>query len=281
MIQSDRETVIDSWDFWNPLVITSSIYCIMGMLGSMASSSNVGQWFACLVAGMFLAMSQLTSIYAALGAGSYWKRLFVSQSCFLFFGLSIIGGFSIAQADLRNSEFSVAILLVTIASSLGGQIMYGLFRFVGNWRFHVKGMRRGPIYDLSDLFAVTTFLAVSLAALNAMSPNARENVPAVLVTAGLILVATLVYGVPTLIFTFSGKDSEQGCFSQLIILGTIGFLVIVPFAAIGATMVIMPMLLFICSGALFTWLPLAFMRDHGFELTKGKEPSSPPVKDSN
>lgn len=271
-----EKPLADSWAFWSPLVITVSIYCIVVFASATAFElRNGSEYFVAAVAGILFATSQLTAIFAALGTENYWRRLVITQACMMFVCLSLLGGISVTNPGTANPTLSITMACVLVASSFSTQLVFGFFRVAANWRFHINSVDRGPVYNLKDLFALTAWPAISIAFLNGVSHGDLANFTPVLASVAIGFgVGTLVYGIPTLMTTYSLNESEQAVFAQLIILISMGFLIVMPFAAMGATMITGPLLVFLGSCSVFTWVPLAYMRDKGFVLTKGKDKKS-------
>jgi len=183
-----------------------------------------------------------------------------------------MGGQPVSPGGKQNL---ISMMFIT---SIASQMVYGFFRIVRGWRLHTLSIPRGPVYVLSDLFAVTLFLAAALAALTANFPgNADDKAELAFgfVLLGVaVALATLFYGVPTIMTTFKVKEHEEGCFAQMIIVVSIGFLIIMPFAAMGAGIVFIPVVAFLVGCSVFTWIPLSMMRQNGFVLTRGKDKRS-------
>ena len=221
---------------------------------------------------MSFGMSQLIGIYATLGPGSYLKRLSVTHLCGGAFLLSVFGGFSTAGGDLPGGDFKTTFLCFAAIASSTPQLVFGCFRLFRGWRLHKSDHDRGPAYDLKDMFTLTLYVSCVLTPLSFQLRNSVgvEGIAVTLLSV-ILLTGTLLYGAPTLLASFRVKDTDQGCGVQFIILATFSFTIIMPLLTIGAHIVVVPLLILLFGSALFTWLPLAFMREKGFVLSNGKE----------
>ena len=252
---------------WRTLTVTSSIYCLLAFLCGVLG-------FAAGAVALLFAQTQLTSIFAALGSGNYWKRLAITQSCLVVIPLSYIGGLSIATVQLIHQESIHVLFAISVLGSASSQFIYGLLRLTRGWRLHNKSTDRGPAYNLQDLFALTLFLAIVISATNAVffSGSVTNDSSVPLVYGLFFLLATVCYGLPTLFSIFCFSESEQSFFVQLIMVVTAGFLVLMPLMAMGVgAVVIGPLIIFLCGCSACTTLPLMLMRNRGFVLTNGKE----------
>ena len=271
-VEHEPETLNISWLFWRPLVITTAIYCILVFACSAMVVTIQGAWFFTAASAVIFAQSQLTAIYAALGPESYWKRLAISQACLIVVFLSFVGGFFLGSGiQPISNDLPNAIAIVLLASSLGSQATFGFLRIVGGWRVHKTNMPRGNVYSIGDILVLMMFLAISLSILNAFAFRTEfddtDNIPAFLLTTAGFVVGTLVYGVPTLLSTFRLKESENGCVAQLIIVVVLAFMSCMPFVALGAVLVIGPIIGFLVGCSIFTWAPLLHMRESDFVLS--------------
>ena len=273
-ITGDRKAASQKeMSYWTVLTVASSIYCIIAFIaGAMMAWGS--EFNAPFFAAILFSEVQLTSIIAALGPGSYWRRLAITQGWLVLITFSYVGGSFIVSPRWQQPELVYMLLAIITLGSVGAQFFYGIFRLTRGWRFHFPSTERGPAYSLQDLFAMTLYLAVAISITNRMffSDNSRESAPIALIYFTCFLAGTVLYGLPTLLTIFSLREAEHGFFAQLIIVVTVGFLLIMPLMALGVTAGIVVMLVvFICSCSLFTSLPLAMMHKHGFVLTNGKE----------
>lgn len=259
------------WQFWRPLFVVTSIYCIAAFILTTAAYTINEDWIVLPVLSIVFSQTQTTSIFAALGPGSYWIRLAVTQGCSFLVALSILGGLFIGNENSPHNVVRIGMPGVFVIGSVTAQCVYFMLRLSLGWRLHIKQTQRGPAYSLQDLFALTMYLGVALAILNA-SPLAPMKSPEFVAIMVGFLLGTILYGLPTLSTTFHSHDAEQGCFAQPIIIASIGFVVVLPFIALGApSEVIGPLGGFLCGCSIFTALPLSQMRNHGFVLTNGKD----------
>ena len=264
------------WLYWKPLVVATAAYSILAFLCSVAAANstfNGGVWLLFIDAALVLSMSQLTGVFAALGSWSYLWRLAISQSCGLVFFLSLYGGLTVASTQNWDPTAAKYYLCVSAIASLVSQSVYWFFRIVCRWRFHQTGTKRGDAYTLQDLFAATLFLAVVLAIVNMVRGSAfiqNSGSETLLVFVVAIFVFTLIYGAPTLLATAHSVD-DYGCGVQLVILVLVGFIAGMPLVTIGAANLIVPLVVLLCGTSLFLWLPLALMREQGFQLSNGND----------
>lgn len=259
----------------SPLINLTALHCIVSFALGLLAMINLDEWIVAVVIALAFAHIQVASVFAALGSGHYWKRLAVTQLSLAFVFLSYLGGASIyatfgssTHLILRRPFDPVPFILVASATT---QFVYGVFRFARGWRLHEKIVKRGPDYSVQDLLALTLFVAVVLSAMQASLPNFGDSHSAFFAFSIASGVTTLFYGVPTVATTFKLKETEQGCFAQLIMIVAIGFLVVMPFAAMGADETLGPLVLVVTGSSMATWLALAAMREKGFVLTNGKE----------
>ena len=267
------DEIPNEWNFWSPFVLAFSGYCIFAFIWgtSFASGSRLST-FGYAVG---FAMSQFSGLFAALGPGSYLKRLAVTQACHVAFWLALYGGFAVSGGTPRGGSFVSGFLSIAVAVSVAPQIVFGFLRLAAGWRLHKAKMERGPAYDLKDMFSLTLYVSVALAPLSTLLSSSVNREPEVVMALFSIfmglLMATLIYGVPTVAATFKSNVEFHGCGVQLIIIAAISFLVSIPLLSFGAGKIVVPMLLLLCGGSLLTWLPLAVMREKGFVLTNGEE----------
>ena len=259
----------------SPLKSLTAVHCLVAFAFATTDLLSEGEWVTTFAVSLIFAQVQMASIIAALGSGPYWKRLAISQFSIAAVFFSYYGGAFVAA---NSGRMTAAELFLTtgmathiLVASAASQFVFGFFRVTREWRIHPKGTERGVAFSLHDLFIVTLFAAVTLAAINANLPKFGDSAGGFLVTAVTFGAATLFYGVPTIMTTFRMKETEQGCFAQLIIVVSIGFLMIMPFAAMGAGPIIGPLAFLLAVCSLTTWLPLATMRENGYVLTNGTE----------
>ncbi|WP_148618710.1 hypothetical protein [Mariniblastus fucicola] len=269
---------ISAWAYWRPLVLTSAFYCILTFVAAALLAIRNGEWLLFFSFSAMFAQSQLSGIFAALGTGGYFTRLAISQGCLVVVFLGMLGGSFVGSQGKPDPDVAFTTLVFAVAASVMPQLAYGFFRFVRDWRFHRKGAERGPVFNLKDLFAITAYVSVVVSALNLAAVRssvfAGEGVLACMVIAGILLIGTFIYGIPTLATTFKFQEVDHSFAIQMIIVATFGFVTLLPLIAIGANMVVGPLAFFLCGCSLFTWLPLVIMRERGFVLTNGKSSHS-------
>jgi len=258
-----------------PLNNLTAAHCIAAFIFAVTNMAFVDGWISVFALSMMFSQIQVASVIAALGSGPYWKRLAISQFSLLAVSLSYLGGTFVVRnmtgKGITVTFFPFEFLPMILVASAVSQMVFAIFRFTRGWRLHKKGTQRGPTNSLHDLFALTFFAAIILSSAIANLPTLGDS-GLVFVPIGIIsLLSALFHVVPTLLTNFKIKEPEQGCFIQLIIVVSIGFLVVMPFAAMGANMVVGPLLLVLVTCALTTWLPLAAMRETGYVLTNRKE----------
>ncbi len=260
----------EAWPFWKPLVLTTAAYSILAFLLGLGITYNVGgvPFLLGVCVAMILAMSQLTAIFAALGSGSYFFRLAVSQTCGVTFFFSFFGGLLLFKPSTPELGVSQVYLCVATVGSAASQFVFGLFRITRGWRFHGKETNRGQAYTLQDLFALTLFLAVVLSTVTSCRADSQVGLAYAFLA---FTVFTIMFGMPTFVTTFRSSEADYGCGSQLIILVIAAFIAVMPLVSIGATIAVGPVILLLCGTSLFTWLPLAIMRDQGAIFTTRKD----------
>ena len=164
----------EQWSCWQPLVTTTSLYCLMIFFVGIAISLQ-GPAVSAFFIGISISFSmvQLTGIFAVLAPGSYLTRLAISQFCGGMFLLSLVGGVAVSGYE-HSQGFFGSLWIVAVVGSASAQMIYGVFRLSRGWQIHLDIHERGPAYTVKDLFALTLFIAVLLSAVNL---NASTTAP--------------------------------------------------------------------------------------------------------
>ena len=272
---SGNQAIDGDWKHWKPLFIVTSAYSILAFLAGLASQQPgvMGVFF--LTSSLVFSMVQLTSVYAALGNGSYLKRLCLSHLCGSVFFFSLFGGFTIRSSFPLGPTALNSFLMVGLTASLSSQVAFGIFRLFRGWRFHRTEASRGPVYSLQDLFVFTLFVAIVFAALNIKISDDFTNtnrISLVFTSFSFFFFGTLVFGVTTVATTMRTRDVENGCGVQFLILAIVAFVVTLPLLSIGAPIKVSgPVLMTLAGVSLFSWLPIAILKSRGFVLSRGRD----------
>lgn len=263
-----KKIISNDWKYWQPLVVITSAYSILAFLAGL-QPNVMGVFF--VAAALVFSITQLISIYAALGNGSYLKRLCYSQLCGAIFFFSLFGGLAISAPFPIGSEPLDQFLIAAVTASISSQFAFGIFRFFRGWRFHQEEAERDAVYSLQDLFVFTMFVAIVFAVLTFNDFANTDRIRLVLTSFSFFFFGSLIFGVPTLATTMRTREVENGCGVQLLILAIIAFVVTLPLLSIGAPIEVSgPVLLTLCGISLCSWLPVAILKRQGFVLTKSK-----------